>query len=110
MTTRIFFRLASDANNTHALWSGAITVQGNLTKSEARAAVAKHLRCERLPERTLVVRASELEKGEWSESEIRAETTKLAAAPTVKRKKKAFADVGMTFDQAEALLKQLGLK
>ena len=39
-----------------------------------------------------------------------AATTPMAEAPTVKRKKKAFSDVGMTFDQAEDLLKKFGLK
>ena len=109
MTSRIFFRLADDANNEHALWSGALSLDETVSKSQARAAVAKHLRVERLPERTLVLRESDLKGGEWTVEEIRAETTKQADAPTVKPKK-AFADVGMTFDQAEALLKQFGLK
>ena len=109
MTTRIFFRLSGDTNNDHSLWTGAVTSPASVTKTQARAVVAKHLRLEKLPERTLVLRDSDLERGDWTEAEIRAETTKQAAAPTVKPKK-AFADVGMTFDQAEALLKQFGLK
>ena len=76
----------------------------------ARRAVAKHLRCERLPARTLVVTDFELQLGDWTADEIRGATTPMADAPTVKRKKKAFADVGMSFDQAEDLLKKFGLK
>ena len=110
MTTRIFFRLSEDANNEHALWSGAITTDGVRTKADARAAVAKHLRVERLPSRTLVLTQGELESGSWTSDEIRGATTAMADAPTVKRKKKAFEDVGMSFDQAEDLLKKFGLK
>lgn len=110
MTTRIFFRLSDDANNTHALWTGAISRDNIATPADARRAVAKHLRCERLPARTLVLTQDELESGTWTTDEIRGATTPMAEAPTVRRKKKAFADVGMTFDQAEELLKKFGLK
>jgi len=110
MATRIYYRLSEDANNQHSLWSGAITVPLMPGKTEARRTVAKHLGLKRLPERTLVVTDFELQLGDWTADEIRGATTPLAEAPTVKRKKKAFADVGMTFDQAEALLKQFGLK
>ena len=110
MATRIYYRLSDDANNGHSLWTGAITVKGRPKKQEARQAVARHLRCDRLPPRTLVVSDFELQVGNWTADEIRGATTPMADAPTVKRKKKAFSDVGMTFDQAEALLKQFGLK
>lgn len=110
MATRIYYRLSDDANNGHSLWSGAITVNGRPKKQEARQAVARHLRCERLPARTLVITENELKIGTWTADEIRGATTQMADAPTVKRKKKAFADVGMTFDQAEDLLKKFGLK
>lgn len=110
MTTRIFFRLSEDANNEHALWSGAITSTGIATKADARAAVAKHLRLKRLPARTLVLTQDEWTSGSWTADEIRGATSPLSEAPTVKRKKKAFSDVGMTFDQAEDLLKKFGLK
>jgi len=109
MATRIYYRLSQDANNGHSLWTGAITVPLMLGKTEARRAVAKHLRRERLPERTLVMTDFELQLGDWTADEIRAATTPMAAAPTVKRKK-AFVDVGMTFDQSEDLLKNFGLK
>ena len=112
MTTRIHFRLADDPNNEHALWSGAFTVPGKISRAESRKLVAKHLQCSKLPPRTLVLTCRDLEKGKWTAAEIRAETTELAEAPTNKRKKtpKAFHDVGMSFDQAEDLLKKLGLK
>ena len=110
MATRIYYRLSDDANNGHSLWSGAITVSLMPSRAEARRAVARHLNCDRLPERTLVITDFELQHGNWTADEIRGATTPMADAPTVKRKKKAFADVGMTFDQAEALLKQFGLK
>ena len=110
MATRIYYRLSDDANNEHSLWTGAITVPLMPGKAEARRAVAKHLRCEKLPARTLVVTDSEWKLGKWTADEVRAATTPMADAPTVKRKKKAFSDVGMTFDQAEEMLKQFGLK
>ena len=110
MATRIYYRLSDDANNEHSLWTGAITVPLMPGKAEARRAVAKHLRCDKLPARTLVVTDSEWKLGKWTADEVRAATTPMADAPTVKRKKKAFSDVGMTFDQAEEMLKQFGLK
>ena len=110
MATRIYYRLSDDANNEHSLWTGAITVPLMPGKAEARRAVAKHLRCEKLPARTLVVTDFEWKLGKWTADEVRAATTPMADAPTVKRKKKAFEDVGMTFDQAEEMLKQFGLK
>jgi len=110
MATRIYYRLSEDVNNQHSLWSGAITVPLMPGKAEARRAVANHLGLKRLPERTLVMTDFELQLGDWTADEIRAETTPLADAPSVNRKKKAFEDVGMTFDQAEDMLKQFGLK
>ena len=110
MATRIYYRLSDDTNNEHSLWSGAITVPLMPGKAEARRAVAKHLQCKSLPSRTLVVTDFELQLGKWTADEIRGATTPMADAPTVKRKKKAFSDVGMTFDQAEDLLKKFGLK
>ncbi len=110
MTSRIHFRLADDPNNEHALWSGAFTVPGNVSRAASRKLVAKHLRCSKLPPRTLVLTCRDLENGGWTAAEIRGATTPMADAPTVKRKKKAFSDVGMTFDQAEDLLKKFGLK
>lgn len=110
MATRIYYRLSDDANNGHSLWSGAITVNGRPKAQEARQAVARHLHCDRLPARTLVITENELKHGSWTADEIRGATSPMADAPTVKRKKKAFSDVGMTFDQAEDLLKKFGLK
>ncbi len=112
MTSRIHYRLADDANNEHALWSGAITVDHRLSRSQARQVVAKHLKVKSLPARTLVLSDHELSTGRWTADEIRAETSAQTAAPTMKPKKqvKAFADLPMSFDQAEALLKKFGLK
>ncbi len=110
MTSRIHYRLADDANNQHALWTGALTVSHRLSRAQARQVVAKHLGVKSLPARTLVLSDHDLEAGTWSADEIRGATTPMADAPTVKRKKKAFSDVGMTFDQAEDLLKKFGLK
>ena len=110
MATRIYYRLSDDANNQHSLWSGAITVPLMPGKADARRAVAKHLGVKSLPSRTLVVTDFELQFGSWTADEIRGATSQMADAPTVKRKKKAFADVGMSFDQAEDLLKKFGLK
>tara|TARA_B100001094_G_C17917240_1_gene664144 strand:+ start:213 stop:551 length:339 start_codon:yes stop_codon:yes gene_type:complete len=112
MTTRIHFRLAEDTNNEHSLWSGAFTVEKNVTRSQSRRLVAKHLRLEKLPPRTLVLTCRDLANGQWTAEEIRAETSLLADAPTTKarKKKKAFEDVEMSFDQAEDLLKKFGLK
>ena len=110
MATRIYYRLSEDANNEHSLWTGAITVPGTVSRAAGRKLVANHLRCTKLPPRTLVLTCRDLELGAWTADEIRGETTPMADAPTVKRKKKAFSDVGMTFDQAEDLLKTFGLK
>ena len=112
MTTRIHFRLADDANNEHSLWSGAFTVESEVSKAQSRRLVAKHLQLDKLPPRTLVLTCRDLATGKWTAEEIRAETSELTDAPTVKakKKKKAFADVPMSFDQAEDLLKKFGLK
>ena len=83
MATRIYYRLSDDANNEHLLWSGAITVPLMPGKAEARRAVAKHLRCERLPARTLVVTDFELQLGNWTADEIRGATTQYSQQRTI---------------------------
>ena len=110
MTSRIHFRLANDATNQDFLWSGALTVGHKLSRAQARKVVAEHLGMKSLPARTLVLSDHDLATGTWTADEIRGATTPMADAPTVTRKKKAFSDVGMTFDQAEDLLKKFGLK
>ncbi len=109
MTSRIHFRLADDPNNAHALWSGAITVKSRLSRAQARRVVAKHLRVESLPARTLVLSDHDLESGTWTEAEIRAETTKRAEAPTMKRKVVSLADVPLSMDDVQAMMKKFGL-
>ena len=110
MTTRIHYRLADDPNTDHALWSGAVTVDGKPTRTEARREVAKHLRVERLPARTLVLSDRDLESGEWTADEIRAETCEQTDAPTMKRKAPvAFEDVPPSMDDVQAMLKKYGL-
>jgi len=110
MTSRIHFRLADDENNGHALWSGAITVEGKLSRADARRAVAKHLRVTTLPARTLVLSDHDLESGTWTEAEIRAETTQQAEAQTHKRKKAvSVADVPLNMDDVQAMMKKFGL-
>jgi len=108
--TRIHYRLADDANNDHALWTGGVTVWRKVTKAEARAEVAKTLRVKRLPARTLVLTDHDLESGEWTEDEIRAETTKLAPAPSDKRKVDVSVhDVPLSMDDVQDMLKKFGL-
>ena len=108
--TRIHYRLADDANNDHALWSGGVTVWRKVTKAEARSEVAKALHVDRLPSHTLVLTDRELESGDWTEAEIRAETTKSAA--NTRRERKEFvnvADVPLTVEDVQDMLKKFGL-
>ena len=108
MAQRIHFRLSNDNNNTHALWTGAVTVDHKLSTPQARRVVAKHLRLERLPPNTLVVTQSELEAGRWDEASIRAATVATVASPEAK-KVKSFEDVPDSFDQIQDMLKKFGL-
>ena len=110
MTSRIHFRLADDQNNGHALWSGALTVKNKLSRAQARRVVAKHLGVKTLPARTLVLSDHDLEKGNWTADEIRAETDKATAAPTMKRKRAVcVADVPLNMDDVQAMMKKFGL-
>ena len=108
MTQRIHFRLANDTNNTHALWTGAITVDHKLSTPQARRVIAKHLRLERLPPNTLVVTQAELEAGKWDESSIRSATVATVKSRAAK-KLKSFDDVPESFDQIQDMLKKFGL-
>ena len=105
-STRIHYRLADDANNGHALWSGAVTVWRDVTKPQARKLVCQALRVERLPANTLVVTDRDLKTGKWNEKAIRDATVLTVRAP---RKVKAFEDVPESFDEVQDLLKKLGL-
>ena len=108
MPHRIHYRLADDRNNTHALWTGAVTVDHKLSTPQARRVIAKHLRLKRLPPHALVVTAAELEAGRWDEDSIRAATTATVKAARVK-KVKDFSDVPESFDQVQDMLKKFGL-
>jgi len=105
MTKRVHFRLQNDTNNDKALWSGAVTVDSSATNADARRAVAKHLRLQRLPSNTLVLTCKQLEAGNWTEDAIREHTS---VQPKVK-KFKSFADVPASFDDVQDMLKKLGL-
>ena len=110
MTSRIHYRLANDANNGHALWSGAITVKHNLSRPQARKVVAKHLGVKALPPRTLVLSDHDLKTGQWSADEIRAETTERASVDRTSRKKTVtVADVPLSMDDVQAMMKKFGL-
>tara|TARA_R100001510_G_scaffold53578_1_gene55302 strand:- start:309 stop:641 length:333 start_codon:yes stop_codon:yes gene_type:complete len=109
MTSRIHFRLADDQNNGHALWSGALTVQNKLSRPQARRVVAKHLGVKTLPARTLVLSDHDLEKGNWTADEIRAETSPLSRPVRAKRVVKSIHDVPTSFDEVQDMLKKFGL-
>lgn len=110
MTSRIHYRLADDANNAHALWSGAITVKNKLSRAQARRVVAKHLRVNALPPRTLVLSDHDLATGQWTADEIRAETSPLSRPARTKKVVKSIHDVPTSFDEVQEMLKKFGLK
>ena len=110
MTSRIHYRLSKDPNNGHALWSGAVTVDTKLSTAQARRVIAKHLRLEKLPPNTLVLSDHDLERGQWTEAEIRAETSKVAATDRREAKKHVkVSDVPLNMDDVKAMLKKFGL-
>ncbi len=108
MVTNFYFRLASDNENDFILWSGRVTASAkdHFTGCDA---VRDKLGVDKLPHHTLVVSEHELASGRWSQERIREATLPQRATPKAK-KVKAFEDVGMTFDQANDLLKKFGLK
>tara|TARA_A200000159_G_scaffold144827_1_gene150026 strand:+ start:1107 stop:1415 length:309 start_codon:yes stop_codon:yes gene_type:complete len=99
-----FFKLERDVElNMPTAWSGF--VQGD-TMLEAHTAIKAKLNVERMPANTLVQSQRDIVNG-VAPTMIKRSTKTTAK---VKSRPKAFEDVGMTFDQAEALLKQFGLK
>ena len=108
MVTNFYFRLASDNENDFILWSGRVSANGK-QHSTGCDAVRTKLGVDKLPHHTLVVSEHELATGQWSHQRIR-EATLPERATTKIKKVKAFEDVGMTFDQANDLLKKFGLK
>ena len=76
------------------------------TMLEAHTAIKTKLNVDKMPNNTLVQSQRDIINGVQPTRINR--STKTTAK--VKSRPKAFEDVGMTFDQAEALLKQFGLK
>ena len=84
-------------------WSGF--VMGD-TMLDAHTAIKAKLNVDRMPANTLVQSQRDIVNG-VAPTMIKRSTKTTAK---VKSRPKAFENVGMTFDQAEALLKQFGLK
>jgi len=108
MVTNFYFRLASDNENDFILWSGRVSANGK-QHSTGCEAVRTKLGVDKLPHHTLVVSEHELATGLWSSQRIR-EATLPERVITKAKKVKTFDEVGMTFDQANDLLKKFGLK
>ena len=84
-------------------WSGFVRAERD--SASAHKAIMEKLGVSRMPPNTLVASHQDLLEGKAP----RRARSKRAPKKTVEPFKK-FEDVGMTFDQAEALLKQFGLK
>jgi hypothetical protein len=84
-------------------WSGFVRCNGSI--NVARREVAKKLNASRLPANTIVVSEADIIAGK----QPKRITNRKNHDPAPIRMK-AFADVGMTLDQAEDLLKQFGIK
>ena len=92
------FKLEQDVNlDMPTAWSGYVRCDGN--KAAAKRAIAKKLHLERLPTNTVVVSQGDLKY------------SKPLTPTTVKRKApaKALADVPMSFDEVQDMLKKLWL-
>ena len=99
-----FFKLERDVElDMPTAWSGFVTGD---TMLDAHTAIKAKLNVERMPANTLVQSQRDIVNG-VAPTMIKRSTKTTAK---VKSRPKAFEDVGMTFDQAEALLKQFGLK
>ena len=83
-------------------WSGFVHAD---TKNDAHTAILSKLGVDRMPANTIVASQADLIAGKAPKKLRRVSVAK----PSTK-KVKAFSDVGMTFDQAEDLLKKFGLK
>ena len=83
-------------------WTGFVHANN---KNEAHAAILAKLGVDKMPANTIVTTQADIIAGK-APKKLRRQST---AKPTTK-KMKAFEDVGMTFDQAEDLLKKFGLK
>ena len=101
-----FFKLERDVDlDMPTAWSGFVRAD---TMIEAHDAIKTKLGVDKMPSNTLVQSQRDIIAGIQPSKIVRRDKT--TAKVRVKSKPKAFDDVGMTFDQAEALLKQFGLK
>ena len=82
-------------------WTGYVHAD---SKNEAHAAILSKLGVDKMPANTIVTTQADIIAGK-APKKLRRQSV---AKPT--KKVKAFEDVGMTFDQAEDLLKKFGLK
>ena len=98
-----FYKLERDVElDMPTAWSGF--VRGD-TMLEAHTAIKSKLNVERVPSNTLIQSQRDIIEG------VQATKVRRSTKTTAKVKKaNAFGDTGMTFDQADALLKQFGLK
>ena len=99
-----FFKLERDVDlGMPTAWSGFVHAD---TMLDAHDAIKAKLNVDKMPSNTLVQSQRDIING------VQPTKVKLSTKTTakVKSKPKAFEDVGMTFDQAEALLKQFGLR
>ena len=104
MIMKWFYKLERDVElDMPTAWSGF--VQGD-TMLDAHTAIKAKLNVDKMPHNTLVQSQRDIIEGFQPSKIVR--RTKTTAK--VKSRPKAFGDVGMTFDQADALLKQFGLK
>lgn len=83
-------------------WTGYVHADG---KNEAHAAILAKLGVDKMPANTIVTSQADLIAGK-APKKLR----RVSASKPAPKKVKAFEDVGMTFDQADALLKMYGLK
>ena len=99
-----FFKLERDVElDMPTAWSGFVHAD---TMLDAHDAIKAKLNVDKMPSNTLVQSQRDIINGVQPTKVKR--STKTTAK--VKSRPKAFEDVGMTFDQAEALLKQFGLR
>jgi len=97
------FKLERDIElNMPTAWSGFV-IAGD--KNGAHQAILSKLGVDKMPANTLVTTQADIVAGK-TPRKLRRVTAKQPAA----KKVKAFSDIGMTFDQAEDLLKKFGLK
>ena len=82
-------------------WTGYVHAAN---KNEAHAAILSKLGVDKMPANTIVTTQADIIAGKAPKKLRRQSAVKPA------KKMKAFEDVGMTFDQAEDLLKKFGLK